>query len=483
MRAFACLLAFSLATPFLAKLQEERSPLCEQGECDEVQLLQAEKLQQLRASTGAPSSMASAALEVVWQVLTSAAGWWMQRHDLGARVDLRPMQRQFPYVPAEGRQFWMYATATTCPVEVLEQWPKGFDNPDCEKFAPGENKVSVFVDSTRPSIQALKWLGKVIPLLEEAKWYQGLIKGLERWTVGNHKGFVATDDTLKAIIVSVSGTGMVTNLGFFADVLADTNANSLYGLECPILQIQKKLKFVPYIKKLPGLYHRGFCWFYNMMVLYTSYQTDLITAVKANPSYDVIFAGHSLGGAAITLAAADYLHRIRPELTKKGSSVVDYIEAAVCDDCAFPESSSIPSGVPATGHVLLYTYGSPRAGSPSSADYLHARLDASYRVTRNGDPVPLLMMCQRQESDRQACTPAEENPYHVGQEVYYPHENGTHYMCNGLGEDPKCADSRSIEHGYTFEEFAYGFGNIHTAYYGMGPWAYLPPTQRWCCSD
>lgn len=220
----------------------------------------------------------------------------MQRHDLGARVDLRPMQRQFPYVPAEGRQFWMYATATTCPVEVLEQWPKGFDNPDCEKFAPGENKVSVFVDSTRPSIQALKWLGKVIPLLEEAKWYQGLIKGLERWTVGNHKGFVATDDTLKAIIVSVSGTGMVTNLGFFADVLADTNANSLYGLECPILQIQKKLKFVPYIKKLPGLYHRGFCWFYNMMVLYTSYQTDLITAVKANPSYDVIFAGHSLGG-------------------------------------------------------------------------------------------------------------------------------------------------------------------------------------------
>lgn len=52
------------------------------------------------------------------------------------------------------------------------------------------------------------------------------------------------------------------------------------------------------------------------------------------------------------------------------------------------------------------------------------------------------------------------------QEVYYPFENGTYFMCNGLGEDPECQDTRSVEKDYTFEQFAYGFGNIHTAYFG-----------------
>ena len=52
------------------------------------------------------------------------------------------------------------------------------------------------------------------------------------------------------------------------------------------------------------------------------------------------------------------------------------------------------------------------------------------------------------------------------QEVYYPFENGTYFMCNGLGEDPECQDTRSVEKDYTFEQFTYGFGNIHTAYFG-----------------
>lgn len=43
------------------------------------------------------------------------------------------------------------------------------------------------------------------------------------------------------------------------------------------------------------------------------------------------------------------------------------------------------------------------------------QLNASYRVTRNGDPVPLLMMCQRQDSGVQACRPTERNAYHVAQ--------------------------------------------------------------------
>lgn len=58
--------------------------------------------------------------------------------------------------------------------------------------------------------------------------------------------------------------------------------------------------------------HRGY--FYNMMLLYTSYEEDLVAAVQEHPDYDLIFTGHSLGAAAASLAAADFLHRLRPQL-------------------------------------------------------------------------------------------------------------------------------------------------------------------------
>ena len=68
--------------------------------------------------------------------------------------------------------------------------------------------------------------------------------------------FVATDDATKRIIVSVAGTGLPTDAGFIADVLADVNANNLYGLGCPVIQVQKTKFGLPYIVKLPGLHHR-----------------------------------------------------------------------------------------------------------------------------------------------------------------------------------------------------------------------------------
>ena len=37
------------------------------------------------------------------------------------------------------------------------------------------------------------------------------------------------------------------------------------------------------------------------MVLYTSYQADLVKALSANPDYDVVFTGHSLGGLDLIL--------------------------------------------------------------------------------------------------------------------------------------------------------------------------------------
>eukprot|EP00434_Breviolum_minutum_P019699 symbB.v1.2.017378.t1/scaffold1349.1/size123878/5 len=351
--------------------------------------------------------------EEIAKILYNSKGFpfiqpWLESLELGYRVDLTPMQRQPPYDHAFARDIWLYSTAAQCPIKELKNWPADFTNPRCKTFAPGQGKVKPFADTTRPSIQALEWVGRLL-LIGKTKWFQKSVEQLKDWTVGNHRGYVATDDN-----------------------------------------------------------------------------ADLVESIQANPDYDVIFTGHSLGGAAITLAAADYLHRIRPALAAGKASkmagasrfsfneVPELPECQGCDD--LPKQKPLPSGVHPTGLVKLYTYGSPRAGSPGAANMLHASLNASYRVTRNGDPVPLLMFCQRQGSDRQACKPAEQNAYHLAQEVYYPFDNETHFMCNGLGEDPFCADERSVETSYSLKEFGDGFGKIHTAYFGMGP-------EEWCCGD
>ncbi|KAK0635336.1 putative triacylglycerol lipase precursor, partial [Bombardia bombarda] len=81
--------------------------------------------------------------------------------------------------------------------------------------------------------------------------------------------------------------------------------------------------------------------------------TKAVAAAKAaNPSYQLVVTGYSLGGAIATLAAA-YL--------RKGGYAAD-----------------------------LYTFGCPRVGNDVFAAYVTGQAGAEYRVTHTDDPVPRL---------------------------------------------------------------------------------------------
>lgn len=77
------------------------------------------------------------------------------------------------------------------------------------------------------------------------------------------------------------------------------------------------------------------------------------SASKANPTYKIFTAGHSLGGAVATLAAA--------YLRKDGGFAVD-----------------------------VYSYGSPRVGDNDFATFVTQQAGGEYRVTHGDDPVPRL---------------------------------------------------------------------------------------------
>ncbi|KAJ1338820.1 hypothetical protein BSLG_006457 [Batrachochytrium salamandrivorans] len=76
------------------------------------------------------------------------------------------------------------------------------------------------------------------------------------------------------------------------------------------------------------------------------------TAQKKYPGFKLVFAGHSLGGALASLAAADYVNH---------------------------ESGD-------TSYVSVYSYGEPRIGNLEWADWFDNLPLASYRVTSQGDP-------------------------------------------------------------------------------------------------
>ncbi|OTB06123.1 hypothetical protein M426DRAFT_118614 [Hypoxylon sp. CI-4A] len=145
------------------------------------------------------------------------------------------------------------------------------------------------------------------------------------------QGFVSSDDTNQLIVASIKGSESIRN--WIADL-------SFIRVDCDLVDDC-------------GV-HAGF------QTAYDEIADELLAAVKdaqaANPTYRIVFTGHSLGGAVSTVAAAH------------------------------ARSSSGGEGLA----VDLYTYGSPRVGNAEFADFVTDQAGAEYRVTHLDDPVPRL---------------------------------------------------------------------------------------------
>jgi predicted lipase len=141
-------------------------------------------------------------------------------------------------------------------------------------------------------------------------------------------GFVATDPSRSLIVLSFRGTDSIRN--WITNLQAELVDTPICG-GCKV--------------------HDGFnkAWSERRDAVITA----INSAKAANPSYAVVVAGHSLGGAVATIAAS-YLRSI----------------GINCD---------------------IYTYGSPRVGNQNFANYVSSTPQGSTsRITHQNDPVPHL---------------------------------------------------------------------------------------------
>ncbi|KAI1497587.1 lipase [Biscogniauxia marginata] len=149
--------------------------------------------------------------------------------------------------------------------------------------------------------------------------YSGVITDIQ--------GFTAVDDTNKLIVTALKGSQSLRN--WITDFV--------------FIQVGCDLVDDCYV-------HAGFATAWSEIderVL-----AGVAAAAKANPSYRIVFTGHSLGGAVSTLAAA---------YTRKDGYEAD-----------------------------VYNYGSPRPGNQAFVGFVTAQAGAEYRVTHLDDPVPRL---------------------------------------------------------------------------------------------
>jgi hypothetical protein len=284
-----------------------------------------------------------------------------------------------PYDPDYAKTAALYASAAYCPPNSVRDWSAGFSSAKC-KALPAD---SVETFQSKP----------------------GLFRG-------SSFGYVAVDKRGKHIVVTFKGTN-----GTFADIIAD--------LDTSFKDIRSYCIVNGAI--FPGQYHPGFCWYYTELVE-AGLAEAVAAAVLANPDFDLLYTGHSLGGAIALIGVTDVLYRLKLKPKR----------------------------------TILYTFGSPRAGNSYSAAYLQGAIDIMYRVTHGKDPAvhfpPCFLQCPSGLCPfSSACVSLHpEYSYHVATEVFYNGPGDQDYkICNGWGEDPTCSNS---QWGFSIDDHAFYVG-------------------------
>lgn len=153
-------------------------------------------------------------------------------------------------------------------------------------------------------------------------------------------------------------------------------------------------------------------YFYEFYL--NGFRTDFLAKIKGYlattqyANYNMIFTGHSLGGAMTVHAAADF----------------------------------VLSGLGNNRQVRIYTYGQPRVGGNKFSEAVHSKVTEWYRVVHNKDVVAHIPPCLP-DLDHSCLKdgPLPYYPYHSPEEIYYD-EPCSHFKACSLtnGEDPSCSN-------------------------------------------
>ncbi|KAJ5612261.1 hypothetical protein N7510_005455, partial [Penicillium lagena] len=168
----------------------------------------------------------------------------------------------------------------------------------------------------------------VCPTLEQTETI--IITGFKELNPGDTTGFLALDTTNKLIVLSFRGTRTLEN------IITDSEYQQVPIYEiCPDCQV-----------------HRGF---YYAWINFSQFIMPYIDRIATeHPDYNIIFTGHSLGGALATFGAV------------------------------LEGSTNRPIG--------LYTFGCPQLGNYSFSEFVGRQTsDTGYRVTHTDDPVPRIL--------------------------------------------------------------------------------------------
>jgi len=177
---------------------------------------------------------------------------------------------------------------------------------------------------------------------------------------------VAIDSGLSAVVVAFKGTN-----GTAQDFEHDLAGGEFSFSPCTVAGTD-----------LPGNAHSGFCSYYNSLVD-DGLGDSIAAAVAAHPSHDLVFTGHSLGGAAAALAASDAHYRLKVSPAR----------------------------------TLLYTFGEPRTGTKGFAQGVEAAVDGAYRVVHSADWIAHMPpCCSLMIGGLSTCQDWSDCPYHHANE-------------------------------------------------------------------